>query len=579
MLQILLPLLGLILCSSLTHASSLLEQARALLEKGPETRKIYQGEPRKNLFALGEKFVDRAWHGYYSDERHAFQQSVVSSFLDARESVESPEIIFTAGAFGAGKTRILNELFDQGWLDRSRFLVVNMDEFRHRLPEYELLIALRKEQPEDFAKLQAEFSLKDAGSYVQIESGYLQEMLLWQALTKSVNIVVDGSLGNQEYFERLLKAIRKDFPQYESVGVIRADAGERALERALKRGAEKSRQINPDSVRRSMREAKESYEALRPHFDYFIEVDNSGESPVFEGVGSDPRGRVLRGLRIPITGSWHEWKAAGNDFDRALEGRLRKGLRFYDLVFDIDWTLFYALRTPSPGSLQFEGQHFLPYRGFARFFEVLFSLDPNLRMHFVSGAPEKRIRQFLDFFKIRETTSLLDVTYSITGAEGLPRRPGSEAAKKFMDIYAKSFELLTPQAEPSRSILLDDQPGFATSPLLAANSHGNFAYFASFAEAQASGDKHAPKSLEEWARDRDRLALIIAVIEEALKRDRAGLQSFADTMQEILGAKATGEEGAKSLMDPTLDPYFARGRALLGFEDECQEELLEKPAA
>ncbi|MBP7844016.1 MAG: zeta toxin family protein [Proteobacteria bacterium] len=549
-------------------ASPEADRVRELLSRGPGTREIYQGEARKNLLPVGEEYVDRPWHGYYSDDRHAFQKTIIDQYLAHLHPSSNPEVILTAGAFGSGKTRILGELFAQGWIQREEFLVINMDHFRNMIPEYLLLVDLMKNEPKVYEAIAAEFHLKDPGSFVQIEVGYLQEMLLWQALERGVNIIIDGSMANKEYFERFLNAMRTRFNKYQSVGVIHADAGDKTVERAVRRGLENSRVINPDLVKKSIAEVTATFAALKSKFDFYVEVDNSGDRPTIRAVGAGLRGERLDGLQIPLLDTHRDWRGRGSDFDRILNGRLRRSQSYYDIVFDIDWTLFYVLKDAVAGSVDFEGQHFMPYRGLDRFFKVLIEMIPNLRIHFMSGASEARIKKFLSEIKLDSVKPILDLTYTVVGVEGLHKREASETAQKFTDIYAKSFYSLTPLAHPDRSILLDDQPDFALAPLRAANSLGNYAHFLSFEEAQKSGSKYAPKSYLEWELDRDRLALIIAVIEEAYRRDRAGTEAFSTAIQSLLGDKGTGEELSKKITDPSFAPYFDRGREMLGFNEE-----------
>jgi hypothetical protein len=549
-------------------ASPEAERVRELLSRGPGTREIFQGEVRKNLLPVGEEYVDRPWHGYYSDERHAFQKKIIDQYLAHLKPSSNPEVILTAGAFGSGKTRILGELFAQGWIEREEFLVINMDHFRNMIPEYLMLVDLMKNEPKVYEAMAAEFKLKDPGSFVQIEVGYLQEMLLWQALDRGVNIIIDGSMANKEYFERFLNAMRTRFNKYQSVGVIHADAGDKTVERAIRRGLENSRVINPDLVKKSIAEVTATFAALKSKFDFYVEVDNSGDRPTIRAVGAGLRGERLDGLQIPLLDTHRDWMGRGSDFDRILNGRLRRSQSYYDIVFDIDWTLFYVLKDAVAGSVDFEGQHFMPYRGLDRFFKILFEMIPNLRIHFMSGASEARIKKFLNEIKLDSVKPILDLTYTVVGVEGLHKREASETAQKFTEIYAKSFYSLTPLAHPNRSILLDDQPDFALAPLRAANSLGNYAHFLSFEEAQKSGSKYAPKSYREWELDRDRLALIIAVIEEAYRRDRAGTEAFSSAIQKILGDQATGEKNSKAITDPSFAPYFDRGRELLAFNEE-----------
>mmetsp|Transcript_26396 Transcript_26396/g.29634 ORF Transcript_26396/g.29634 Transcript_26396/m.29634 type:complete len:165 (-) Transcript_26396:340-834(-) len=109
-----------------------------------------------------------------------------------------PWIVFTAGAMGAGKSYTIRILVERGRFPLPAFVIVDPDEIRRVLPEYQLYIT---ENP------------NMAGELTRKEAGYIAETLTLAALQGGKNVLQDGSLRDHVWYQIYFQMLREEFPQ------------------------------------------------------------------------------------------------------------------------------------------------------------------------------------------------------------------------------------------------------------------------------------------------------------------------------------------------------------------------------
>eukprot|EP01059_Diplonema_ambulator_P004971 TRINITY_DN1471_c2_g1_i2.p1 TRINITY_DN1471_c2_g1~~TRINITY_DN1471_c2_g1_i2.p1 ORF type:complete len:307 (+),score=94.74 TRINITY_DN1471_c2_g1_i2:1405-2325(+) len=214
------------------------------------------------------EMVDRSFHGNYTLERQALQDRIIDTlvprWMEEGGRVRNPWLLFSAGAMGAGKTRTLHWMAQNGWFPLSRFVFLDHDAVKYMLPEmwyYQL------QNPDE------------AGSMTQQEAGYIVEIAQRRCVDLGLNCLVDGSLKNHNWYKTYLDEVR-DACAAHKFGIIHVKAEaefvkQRAKERALVTG----RHIPTDVLEAALRDVPNSVRTLTPHVDLLVEIDNSGQLP------------------------------------------------------------------------------------------------------------------------------------------------------------------------------------------------------------------------------------------------------------------------------------------------------------
>lgn len=215
--------------------------------------------------------LDYSWHQQYTEERQLQQDRWIDEYLNGFQSApKSPLLLYTAGAMGAGKSHSLKKLSP----DMKNTLLIDPDKFKEMIPEYQ---DLKRTDP------------MNAGTIVHKESGILCEIILEEALNRSLNIVVDGSMINYEWHIDQFKRIRSVYPQYMTIEImfVRAE-WDIILSRAIQRGEVTGRKIKEEKLRITFEGIPKSIEILKNHANRVYYVDNN-DTPridriVFRGI-------------------------------------------------------------------------------------------------------------------------------------------------------------------------------------------------------------------------------------------------------------------------------------------------------
>lgn len=172
--------------------------------------------------------IDYSYHAVYAEDRQRLQDSIIDSMLqqssftdiDGRpcRRPQNPWIVLTAGAMGAGKSHTLKDLDAKGFFPLGAFVVVDPDQIRRQLPEFEIYV---KHIPEK------------AGERTRKEAGMIAEIAIEASLTFGYNVLVDGSLSNATWYKEYLSVLRRTYPNVR-IAILHVTAPrETVLERAM----------------------------------------------------------------------------------------------------------------------------------------------------------------------------------------------------------------------------------------------------------------------------------------------------------------------------------------------------------
>ena len=124
------------------------------------------------------------------------QTMIQDSNGDTCSRPQSPWIVFTAGAMGAGKSHTIRMLGHKKYFPLKSFVLVDPDEIRRKLPEFHVYV---------------EHCPEAAGELTRKEAGMIEEIAVEAALRHGYNVLVDGSLRN-EWYEGYIQMLRKTYP-------------------------------------------------------------------------------------------------------------------------------------------------------------------------------------------------------------------------------------------------------------------------------------------------------------------------------------------------------------------------------
>mmetsp|Transcript_6727 Transcript_6727/g.18774 ORF Transcript_6727/g.18774 Transcript_6727/m.18774 type:complete len:367 (+) Transcript_6727:216-1316(+) len=218
--------------------------------------------------------LDYDYHSHYNPSRQRVQDAIIDHLLNrttiqcsatgrsCSKPHESNFIVFTAGAFGSGKTHTVRLLSDHGRFPLAGFVSVDPDEIRRHLPEFRYYV---------------EYDAEKAGEMTRKEAGYISEVLQEAALKDGRNVLVDGSLRDHEWYALHFEDLRKLHPNVR-IAILHVTAPRSAIyENVEARSRVTGRVVPRDKIEMALKTVPESVNRLGPLADFFCELWNSPE--------------------------------------------------------------------------------------------------------------------------------------------------------------------------------------------------------------------------------------------------------------------------------------------------------------
>ena len=239
------------------------------------------GAPLRREFFLGRVGLDYTHHVRYSIERQATQDDIIRQVLAFEDMQRGkpvrqaewqrvakgarnvrrprhPWCIFTAGAMGAGKTHVMCALDRHGLMPLHRFVRIDMDRIRDLLPEMSEYVKRDR---------------RTAGAMTQLEAGAIAEIVAEEALSRGLNVWIDSSMRDANWWTEELKRIKRSYPH--RLGIIHVTASWDVIKaRAERRGLQTGRRIPPAVLRSAFQMVPRSVRQLAALVDESIEIDN-----------------------------------------------------------------------------------------------------------------------------------------------------------------------------------------------------------------------------------------------------------------------------------------------------------------
>ncbi len=463
-----------------------------------------------------ERF-DRAHHGYYSEDRTQFHLALVEKFLSGlTASGGKPEITVLAGPMAAGKSMLAKRLLKN---DGST-VHIDIDAIRKLLPE--------------FSKIN-QIDRINAVYETQKESGYIAELLLWEAMDRGLNVVFESSFRETDFFKNLKIKIQTLAPKYKdsfNLAFVFADIESLKI-RAKERDQHDSRYTPEHDVIDRYSVSMVNFFRIKSVFNFVTAIDLSPNVQrivyVEKNFGQDQQ---AQGTSLPL--SQISNFSSGTVYNAAIQRPQNKG---YDLFIDIDWTTFYPIYDPNtcePDKLiRYDGKNGPEYYRMVDHADTLIERMlalKNMRIHFMTGADADRARFLLSYIKIKNGRykghSALSKATTVTSINDL--LPLSEDTDlPFTQRFGKYVQKIRPTIDMTRAGLLDDNLNFPRFGIPVIDSYGIYFFRKEF-DSAAIGKKFEAPTLEEHRKERNRLLTVADVIEKAFVEDLNGTSRFSD---------------------------------------------------
>ena len=174
--------------------------------------------------------LDPTYHSTYSYSRKPIHCSIIRDILSKSKPHEGilehdrcPQVIFTTGPIGAGKSHLLQWMISQDIIPAStgsNYVLVNMDEIRDMLPESKFY---RENLPEEY------------GEMTQREAGSIAELLVHVALHRGYDVIIDSAMIDLQWQVHYIEQLRREYPRLR-IGLIHVTASRDIIqERVMKR--------------------------------------------------------------------------------------------------------------------------------------------------------------------------------------------------------------------------------------------------------------------------------------------------------------------------------------------------------
>lgn len=170
---------------------------------------------------------------------------------------------------GAGKGYVLGWMSANGHLPLEHISKIDPDHFKRNMPEWAIYKA---------------YSLREAGSLTHAESSYIAEIAQHVAMENKMNVWVDGSLRDADWYTRQFTDVRKKFPEYR-IAILSITASTDTIKKRLDlREKTTGRHIPPALSETSQRAMTESVPKLTKLVDFHATIENDGKIPILKSV-------------------------------------------------------------------------------------------------------------------------------------------------------------------------------------------------------------------------------------------------------------------------------------------------------
>lgn len=288
------------------------------------TQEVYfeDGDDFTDRFKNARGKLDYNYHRHPATKRQLLQDAILSrvvqhqseigkkELLDEAKSTRRPWLVFSAGPMGVGKSYVLSKLHSTGFFPLDQFLKIDPDMIKSEIPEF---AGYLRENPET------------AATMLHAESTQMADILFQYALSASLDMLVDGSLRDVEWYTYLISnQLRTNYPNYR-IAILHVTAHPDTIrERARERATISGRAVPTELLEESIEQVPKSVQRLAPLVDATYTISNNEGEPMRliamdhgaggamdHGDGGSPA-RPHSMLWSDFANAWQNDDAAGN---------------------------------------------------------------------------------------------------------------------------------------------------------------------------------------------------------------------------------------------------------------------------
>ena len=244
------------------------------------TQEVYfeDGDDFTERFKNARCKLDYSYHRHPTTKRQLLQDAILSRVvqhqseigkkdpLDEAKSTRRPWLVFSAGPMGVGKSYVLSKLHSIGYFPLDQFLNIDPDMIKSEIPEF---AGYLRENPET------------AATMLHAESTQMADILFQYALSSSLDMLVDGSLRDVEWYTYLISnQLRIDYPNYR-IAILHVTAHPDTIrERARQRATISGRAVPIELLEESIEQVPKSVQRLAPLVDATYTISNNEDEPM-----------------------------------------------------------------------------------------------------------------------------------------------------------------------------------------------------------------------------------------------------------------------------------------------------------
>lgn len=219
------------------------------------TESIEEQVSDQGKYALSRAKLDYKYHSHYGSDRILFQDSIIESLLgdlSVRDTTPAaPWLIYMMGPLFSGKNFALKTFEEQATMPLLSYILIDVDEVRHLLPEFKNYNSSGKDHR---------------------EAGLIGEIAQAEALSAGKNVIVNCNPVKSEWYKRRISYIRDQYPRYR-IAIIHVTAPtETIVQNTLEHERLCSLTVPPDMIEQMIDEIPSIFEELKPKVNYTCEI-------------------------------------------------------------------------------------------------------------------------------------------------------------------------------------------------------------------------------------------------------------------------------------------------------------------
>lgn len=205
--------------------------------------------------------------GKFTEERENLHIKIIDEFLgealnDERFKDVKPNAIWIGGGAASGKSVSRNTLISIHEKKGKKFVVIDVDEIKKKLPEYHEIIDFNKEE---------------AANFVHKESQQIGDKIIDVCIKNKLNYALEGTMSNWLSYFNWFDDHKKDGYKIH-IGISTCPV-ELALEREKERSERTKRKVNEKFLRESHKGSTISAFTLMKKADSMVIIDTRGNYP------------------------------------------------------------------------------------------------------------------------------------------------------------------------------------------------------------------------------------------------------------------------------------------------------------